>query len=221
MGETLADQVLLMFSGGRDSTLAALRLSDAGHPLKLVTITAGHLFGLNNVERRLREITPMLPAKTEWLQIVQPPLAGTQHFFHKRTCLPCQSAYVITGTNVARQMGINKIAFGYASYQAGWPEQGLQATVALQNTLAKYGFELTLPAYDIASRASAMDELKARGVSELALEQKCSRQVTNVTLNGLELSQQIEAWTTAIEEELSNCGLLLEVSKRIYLEDLK
>jgi len=220
MGETLANQVLLMFSGGRDSTLAALRLHDAGHPLKLVTITAGYLFGLNNVERRLREIAPMLPAKTEWLQIVQPTLR-TQHFFHQQTCLPCQSAYVIAGASVARQTGIGKIALGYASYQADWPEQGPQATMLLQNTLTRHGFELMLPAYDIESRASAIQELKARGLSELALEQKCTRQVNNVNLEGQELSQQLKLWAKAIDEELSNGRLLLDVSKRMCLEDLK
>lgn len=221
MDETRANQVLLMFSGGRDSTLAALRLNDAGHSLKLVTITAGHLYGLNNVERRLREIAPMLDAKTEWLQIVQPKLAGTQHFFHKQTCLPCQSAYVIAGTNIAKQTGIGKIALGYASYQAGWPEQGPQATAVLRSTLAQHGFELMLPVYDIVSPASAREQLKSRGISELSLEQKCSRQVNNVNLEGLELSQQIVLWAKAIDEELSNSRLLLDVSRRMCLEDLK
>lgn len=221
MGETRADEVLLMFSGGRDSTLAALRLHEAGYLLKLVTITAEHLFGLNNVERRLREIAPMLPAETEWLQIVQPALRGTQHFFHRQTCLPCQSAYVVTGVNVARQTGIGKIALGYASYQAGWPEQGPQAKRILELTLIRHGFELMLPVYDIVSRAGAMQELKASGVSELALEQKCTRQVNNVVLEGPVLAQQLELWAKAIDEELSKSRLLFDVSRRMRLGELK
>lgn len=221
MAKTPADRLLLMFSGGRDSTLAALRLHEAGYPLKLVTITAGHLFGLNNVERRLREIAPMLPGETEWLQIVQPALRGTQHFFHQQTCLPCQSAYVVTGVNVARQAGIRRIAMGYASYQAGWPEQGPQATRVLEHTLARHGFELLLPVYDIESRASAMQELKTRGLSELALEQKCTRQVNNVELEGQVLSQQLELWARAIDEELSKSPLLLNISGHIRLSELR
>ncbi|WP_208511112.1 hypothetical protein [Variovorax paradoxus] len=221
MAKTPSDRVLLMFSGGRDSTLAALRLHEAGYPLKLVTITAGHLFGLNNVERRLREIAPMLPGETEWLQIVQPALRGTQHFFHQQTCLPCQSAYVVTGVNVARQAGIRRIAMGYASYQAGWPEQGPQATRVLEHTLARHGFELLLPVYDIESRASAMQELKTRGLSELALEQKCTRQVNNVELEGQVLSQQLELWARAIDEELGKSPLLLNISGHIRLSELR
>ena len=221
MIRTRADKVLLMFSGGRDSTLAALRLHEAGHPLMLVTITAEHLFGLGNVERRLREMAPPLPAETEWLQIVQPALLGTQHFFHRQTCLPCQSAYVVSGVNVARQTGISRIALGYASYQAGWPEQGPQATRLLEHTLIRHGFKLMLPVYDIETRSSAVQELKERGVSDLALEQKCICQVNNVELEGAELSQQLDLWSKAIDEELSKSPLLLDVSQCVRLGELK
>lgn len=220
MAEAQADKIILMFSGGRDSTLAALRLHDAGYALKLVTITAGHLFGLSSVEQRLREIATTLPAETEWLQIVQPALRGTQRFFHRQTCLPCQSAYVVVAGNVARQAGIGKIALGYAGYQAGWPEQGLQATRVLKATLRRHGIELVLPVYDIKSRLSAEQELRARGVSELAFEQKCTRQVNNVELEGAELSQQLELWAKAIDEELSKTRLLLSVSRQIHLGEL-
>lgn len=212
--------VLVMFSGGRDSTLAALRLHQAGHPLKLVTITAEHLFGLDNVERRLREIAPSLPVETEWLQIVQPSLQETQRFFHRQTCLPCQSAYVVTGVNMARQTGIGTIALGYVSYQAGWPEQGVQATTVLKRTLSQHGFELLLPVYDIESRASAEQELRDRGVSDLAFEQKCTRQINNVELKGTELSHQVDLWAKAIDEELRNRNLLLTVSRHVCLGDL-
>lgn len=221
MAEKPADHVLLMFSGGRDSTLAALRLHEAGHPLSLVTITAGHLFGLNNVERRLRELAPILSPDTEWLQIVQPAFRDTQRFFHQQTCLPCQSAYVVTGVTVAREKGLQKIAMGYASYQAGWPEQGPEATKILKSTLARYGFDLMLPVYDVASRANVIEELKSRGVSELALEQKCTRQVTNVELEESILSQQLGLWAKAIDEELARSKLLLSVSGRVRLGDLK
>lgn len=218
--EVCAAKVLLLFSGGRDSTLAALRLHEAGHPLMLVTISADHLFGLNNVERRLREIAPTLPDDTQWLQIVQPNLRGTQHFFHRQTCLPCQTAYVVIAVNVARQAGIDKIALGYASYQAGWPEQGPEAKRLLGQTLTRHGFELMLPVYEIESRASASQELKRRGVSELALEQKCIRQVNNVELQGTELLRQLELWATAIDDELSKSHFVFDVSRSIRLGQL-
>lgn len=220
MAKTQNKKVILLFSGGRDSTLAALRLHETGHQLMLVTITAEHLFGLNNVERRLRELAPTLPTDTEWLQIVQPPLDEIQHFFLQQTCLPCQSAYVLVGVNVARQTEISKIALGYASYQSGWPEQGPQAAKALEGTLLRHGIELILPVYDIESRASVEGELMARGISGLAFEQKCSRQVNNVELKGLELEQQLVLWEKALDEELNKSPLALSVSRRIRLGEL-
>ena len=63
---------LLMFSGGRDSTLAALRLHHGRVPLRLVTVTSSHLTGINLVRRRLSELSKILPATTPWLNIRQP-----------------------------------------------------------------------------------------------------------------------------------------------------
>jgi hypothetical protein len=79
---------------------------------------------------------------------------------------------------------------------------------------------LILPVYDIKSRADAMQELKASGISEMALEQKCTRQVTNVELEGATLLHQLDMWGKAINEELSKSHLLLGVSSRIRLGDL-
>src|SRR5438552_11850009 len=53
---------LLMFSGGRDSTLAALRLHHGRVPLRLVTVTSSHLTGINLVRRRLSELSKIPPA---------------------------------------------------------------------------------------------------------------------------------------------------------------
>ena len=59
-----------MFSGGRDSTLAAIRLSQQFDRLLLATITSDHLVGIDSVRRRLTELAPLLPPGSEWLHVL-------------------------------------------------------------------------------------------------------------------------------------------------------
>lgn len=55
---------VLLFSGGRDSTIAAVRLSRSFERLFLVTITSEHLIGIASVRRRLSELKSRLPQTT-------------------------------------------------------------------------------------------------------------------------------------------------------------
>jgi len=114
---------VLMFSGGRDSTLAALRLIDNGYNPTLVTISSDHLFGIEAVRHRLQEMKPFLPGETVWLTIRQPRDLKVDTTFYEQTCLPCHHAYAVTGAKVALAMGSRGLAFGYAGYQNTWPEQ--------------------------------------------------------------------------------------------------
>jgi PP-loop superfamily ATP-utilizing enzyme len=61
---------ILMFSGGRDSTLAAIRLAQEWEKLVLVTVTTEHLVGLGSVIKRLEELKLHLPGNTEWISPV-------------------------------------------------------------------------------------------------------------------------------------------------------
>jgi PP-loop superfamily ATP-utilizing enzyme len=58
------DACLLMFSGGRDSTLAAVRMTRRGSPLILVTVSSSHLVGIDRVRRRLGELARIIPIET-------------------------------------------------------------------------------------------------------------------------------------------------------------
>jgi predicted subunit of tRNA(5-methylaminomethyl-2-thiouridylate) methyltransferase len=71
-GQRGAVDCVLMFSGGRDSSIAAVRLARAGRAPALVTISSDHLLGIGNVKRRLAELAVHLPAPTRWLRIKQP-----------------------------------------------------------------------------------------------------------------------------------------------------
>lgn len=199
---------VLMFSGGRDSTVAALRLHQRGYKLTLVTICSDHLYGMDAVRARLHELRRSLPLDTRWQLIRQPEELRTDTSFYEKTCLPCHHAYVVSAAAVTRSLRARAVAFGYARYQNTWPEQTPQAVARLRDTLGRHGIELLLPVYDLVSREEAQSELKRYQLSMAALEQKCMQQVDNVELPPDRLSLQIALWDRAINGSLSKLGLV-------------
>ncbi len=199
---------VLMFSGGRDSTLAALRLHDQGYGLTLVTVSSDHLVGIDAVRRRLREISRILPPDTRWLRLRQPQELWTDTSFYEKTCLPCHHAYVVVAAAVALSVGTKALAFGYVGYQSTWPEQTPMAIARLDAVLGRNGVQLLLPVYDLTSRDEAERELEVRGVSRNSLDQKCVQQVENVSLPEDKLTAQIALWERAIETSVSSLSLV-------------
>ncbi len=193
---------LLMFSGGRDSSLAALRLHKAGARLVLVTVTSEHLIGIDRVWRRLSELSLSLPAETPWIHVRQPTELQTDMSFYEQTCLPCHHGYVVVSGAIAKVIGTHRLAFGYAGYQSAWPEQTTLAVSSLRRILARHGIMLELPVYDLLSRDDALTELATHGLSTESLEQKCLRQVTNIALADERLKQQIGLWEAAIDHSM-------------------
>lgn len=197
-----------MFSGGRDSTLAAARLSQAGVPLLLVTVSSSHLIGIDRVKRRLSELTKILPAETPWMHVQQPTELRTDTSFYEQTCLPCHHAYVVVSGALAKSAGVRRLAFGYAGYQREWPEQTPLAIDSLTRVLKRHGIELELPVQELAGRQEAIQELEVLGLSTDALEQKCLRQVLNVSLNANLLRQQVKLWEEAIDRSMTQIGTI-------------
>lgn len=209
---------ILMFSGGRDSTLAAIRLAAVGRPLILATVTTEHLVLLENVCRRVREIRGLLPADTLWLCVAA--AAEPHGFTDHQTCLPCHHTYVAIAAQLADEMGSDTIGFGYTGYQSSWPEQTPYAVERLTMLLARQGLKLLLPVYDIASKEAAIAELSRNGVSPAALEQKCLRRPTT-TLPAEQMRDHIDRWQQSLANRLSSRGSTrLDIRSRFLLRDL-
>ena len=199
---------VLMFSGGRDSTLAALRLHQQGYAITLVTVKSNHLFGIDHVHQRLRELRHVIPTDTQWMTIRQPEELRTDTSFYEMTCLPCHHAYVVVAAALSINLRTRYLAFGYAGYQNTWPEQTLLATSRLRTLLVRHEIELLLPVYDLESREQVENELRSYSVSPESLEQKCLQQVHNVELSEDKLYAQISLWEKAIEESVAKLSLI-------------
>lgn len=90
------------------------------------------------------------------------------------------------------------MALGYAGYQGTWPEQTPLATKRLTRALLQFGINLVLPSYDLTSKDQAARLLESYGIANTSLEQKCLRQVTNVSLGCTELEKELGEWESAI-----------------------
>jgi hypothetical protein len=60
---------VLLFSGGRDSSVAAIRLARSFGRLVLLTVKSPHMTGLSNVESRLEELKKVLSVRCEWIVV--------------------------------------------------------------------------------------------------------------------------------------------------------
>jgi hypothetical protein len=212
---------IVMFSGGRDSTIAALRLNAVEVPLRLVTISSGHLIGIERVRGRVRELQRILPSSTTWMQVKQPLDLRTDTSFYEMTCLPCHHSYVVVSGVIASIQGIHRLAFGYAHYQSDWPEQSPLAIERLTTVLARHGIKLELPAYDLDSREGALAALHEAGLSTDSLEQKCIQQVSNVRLPPERLKQQIDLWERSIDASMARLDeIKLDIVQEISIGDV-
>jgi hypothetical protein len=207
---------VLLFSGGRDSTIACLRLIEAGRRPVLVTVTSSHLIGLQTVRRRLAEMRRVLPQGTTWVNVEQPDL-GSAFAAAAPTCLPCHLAYVAVGASLARRHQASQLAFGYTTYQSTWVEQTPHAIALLTQALASIGLELALPARDLASKEDANTKLLAAGLTSGALEQKCLQQQRNLPLAGATLEAETTAWSVALNDVLAKLDL---VELRLLAEEV-
>ncbi|MBA3065599.1 hypothetical protein FP828_03815 [bacterium] len=193
------DKCVLMFSGGRDSTIAAMRLSKKFRHLILVTVISEHLVGVERVYQRIIQLKKYLPKETEWVQVILPKFTIKEQLLNV-TCLPCQRAYVIIGSIIAQKGDISNLAMGYSGYQNTWPEQTPYAVEKLRETLKISGIQLHLPVYDIKEKDYALDELTRLGLKKESYEQKCLKQQYNIELGEDILKTEIDKWTAGISE---------------------
>jgi hypothetical protein len=212
---------VLLFSGGRDSTLAAIRLSAVVEKLILLTVTSEHLIGIDVVRKRLVELKRYLPGDTRWINMVQPAAMPSDRLFQAATCLPCHRSYTALGIIAATRFNAECLAFGYTRYQSDWLEQTPQSIECLTRVLASHGMNLLLPVSDIATKHDAILELEKYSLSTVALEQKCLQQQFNTTLKPSEIENEIAAWEKALTEALRGLsGLKPEILADIIIGDL-
>ncbi|MBA3052044.1 MAG: hypothetical protein FP827_02990 [Candidatus Omnitrophica bacterium] len=151
------------------------------------------------MHQRIMQLKKYLPKETEWVQVILPKFTIKEQLLNV-TCLPCQRAYIVTGTIIARRNNISNLAMGYSGYQNSWPEQTPYATGGLRKLLKIKGIQLHLPVYRIKEKDYALDELTRLGLKKESYEQKCLKQKYNVDLDEEILKTEIDKWIDGISE---------------------
>jgi len=186
------EDVLLLFSGGRDSFLSACILVEEGHTVMLVTFENGlglaaenamhgasrlikrygddriRFLGVQNVWGIWRELLlpfyNMLPAE---ISSAYGELSVSQF-----NCLTCRMAMYAWAIIWARQHGIRLLAEGAREDQKFLVELP-RFMNRLRGYLSQHGMELRLPVYDLTSDQHKKNMLLLRGFVPKTLEPQC------------------------------------------------
>ncbi len=177
--------VLVLFSGGRDSTLAVCQLAALGKKITLMNCLNGTTIRNEIVKERVTELKERFPCHLK--QFIQVPTFGLfrklafsqieEDFRCYKTnlmCLGCKMAAHTQAILYCIENDIKVIADGYNRYQAGeFMEQRPEAIEILKNFSAEYGLLYINPIYDCLSKKEVKYELFNYGLSTKSLEGTC------------------------------------------------
>jgi hypothetical protein len=185
-------EIILLFSGGRDSFLAGCYLIEEGFKIYMVTFENGVGLAAHNAEHGAKRIIERYGKdKAEflgvhsvagiWREFFLPyfnmkPSEISKEFgeltisqFH---CLTCRSAMYIWAVIKAGQMGIKYIADG-AHKDQGFVIELPNMIKKFRDFLAEYSIELLLPVWDLESDWERKNLLLLRGFIPKTLEPQC------------------------------------------------
>jgi len=176
------EKALVMFSGGRDSTLAATLLLEKRIRVVLVSYDTGIGSGSSVRDYRTEELSrwndggDAVDFRTEstvgltrilcFQDIVQDILAdGVQLIpLGEHLGMFCQSI------RLARRLGIDKIASGCSVYQSELPEQIPEVVSWFRDLANSFDIDYLTPVWSYSSAQSVRDELLIRGLNPKSLE---------------------------------------------------
>lgn len=179
-------KVLVLFSGGRDSSSATIEMAKAGYLVKLFTYQGGlpELIGPRGdsaPDIRHKELLTVFPKQIDPERII----AGNLYLVRKLAIERTNSAHVVYPIALALTVhssailyclenNIHNIACGYSGYQAKedrYIEQRKDFLERMRMFLKEYDIEYHTPIIE-KSKQEVMDTLEQRGISSNSLENK-------------------------------------------------
>ena len=177
---------LLMYSGGKDSTLAAIRLYNAGYNVHFIHFDNGHMrdqdkpyltfqktfnkdqdyyfdYELSSVDiKQLFE-----EYYGEWSNLID-----NQELLSEIRCLSCRMAMYTKLLQIAKEKGYKYVAEGARISQKFMLEQ-IPIITRLKDLASSHGIKLLLPVLYVDDNQEEIDELLANNHSSKTWESKC------------------------------------------------
>jgi len=178
---------ILLFSGGRDSTCAAIRLYAQGRAPLLLTVIDTPTQSHDLTQQRVDELRANVRKDISWLSIQAPdfyqrmlrlPVTNTP------SCLGCFFVRLSVAVVLSRKHRLDSIAAGFTTYQSSWIEQSATAIEGISAFLKEYGLAFSLPVHDVASKEEAKALLEGHGLVSDSLEPRCHCADAGTKTNG-------------------------------------
>lgn len=161
-----AESVLVMYSGGVDSTLLAATLPESFKRIYLVTYDLAYLFGLSNCHKNIEKLKAIHSHRIVSHRIVNATKARTllldtfyDDYFEycKGTspaiiCLACRMAMLMESIKLCLQFGIGNLAIGHTRIQASKAHSFPPIVKRFITFMERYNISYTNHLYDVESR---------------------------------------------------------------------
>ena len=177
---------LLLYSGGRDSTLAAIKLYNAGYNVHFIHFDNGHMLDQDkpyltfletfnkekdyyfDYELSSVDIKDIFDEYfSEWSTNIK-----DQTLKSEIRCLSCRMAMYTKAIQIAKERGYKYIAEGARISQKFMLEQ-IPITTRLKDLASSQGIKLLLPVLYVDDDQKEIEELLANGYSSKTWESKC------------------------------------------------
>lgn len=173
--------VIVLFSGGRDSTLAAVRTILRGEVPILCLFDSGLGVQRGLVSKRLQELRTSVGAHR--FEVAKIPVFGlvrtiallplVDDILHDQVNLiPLAESLAMHAAAVvlAKKVNAERIVNGFSGYQSHLPEQGPDAVQRIADFIAEYDIQLDTPLRNVKSVQEVQYELLEYGLSPKSLE---------------------------------------------------
>lgn len=180
MSEKLRDTTVL-FSGGRDSSLAACLLANSGLCVHLLTCNNGASFGCDLPDYRASELATVFGDR-----IANRTVASTIGLFRRIALADIEDDFskyktnlIVLGSQLAMHSeaivycirnSIKSVATGFATYQSDYPEQRPEAIAAFREFLGEFNLAYSTPVYEYPNADVVKYQLLDFGITTKSLE---------------------------------------------------
>lgn len=178
---------LLLYSGGKDSTLAAIRLYNAGYNVHFLHFDNGHMRDQDKPYLTFQELfnkdkefyfdyefsaVDIKSLFEEYFSEFTSNQSTDKDLLSEIRCLSCRMAMYTKAIQLANERGYKYIADGARISQKFMLEQ-LPITTRLKELAATYGIKLLFPVLYVDDDQKEIEEMLANGYSSKTWESKC------------------------------------------------